>query len=99
MSGGGGVPSVSVPTVRSGPVSHQTTPEPLEGSLRVFSPYQGSDNGERPGSSAGLRIRAPNVRAMIDVVKSATWWSPKATCMSTVCLGVPGSGFEVMCRA
>jgi hypothetical protein len=33
---------------------------------------------------------------MIDVVKSATWWSPKATCTSTLWAGVSGSGRLVM---
>jgi hypothetical protein len=70
--GGAGVPSTAVPTVRSGPTSHQTIPEPVFGSFSLFNPCHGFESAERPGSRTGLRIGAPNVRAMITGVMSAT---------------------------
>jgi hypothetical protein len=72
VSGGWPVPATSEPTIRTGPTSHHTTPDPLDGSVSRLRPYHGLVKGERPGSSAGWRTRAPKVRAMIEVVKSAT---------------------------
>ena len=52
--------------------------------------------GIRPGSSAGLRSGAPIVRASTSVATLATWWSPNAISISTLCAGVSGSGSVVM---
>ena len=52
--------------------------------------------GRGRGASTGRWTRAPIVRASTSVVMSATWWSPKPTCSSTLCVGVFGSGSAVM---
>ncbi len=62
-------------------------------------PHSGSRSGERPGASGVAFVCAPIVRASVSAETLATWWSPKATCMSTWCGGVPGSGSVVMCSA
>ena len=45
------------------------------------------------------RTDAPIVRASVSVVMFATWWSPNAMCNRTLCAGVFGYGFVVMCSA
>ena len=59
----------------------------------------GSRRSAARGRCAGGWIEAPIVRASISVATLATWWSPNATCSSTVCAGVFGSGSSVMCCA
>ena len=62
-SGAGGVPE-----------SHITSAEPVNGMYGIrLRPYHGFENAERPGASAGWRMRAPIVRAMIRAVASETW--------------------------
>ena len=45
------------------------------------------------------RIFAPIVRASTSAATLATWWSPTADCINTVCAGVFGYGSVVMCQA
>ena len=41
---------------------------------------------------------APMVRASTSAWYCVTWWSPNATCRSTTCRGVPGSGSSHVLR-
>ena len=60
------------------------------------------DAEQRARARASGRRRAPAVdagadRARLDVgLVRRTWWSPSATCISTLCAGVSGSGSSVM---
>ena len=53
VCGGALVPSVSVPTVRTGPVSQNTIAEPPNGKRPIGGISWKRRQGERPASSAG----------------------------------------------
>jgi hypothetical protein len=89
VAGGASVPSVSVPTVRTGPVSTSRLPIRQTGSCR-------STGSSGTGATAKRRqdpaLRARRSSRLPLTVVSDTWWSPNATCMSTVCRGVLAAG-------
>ena len=66
------MPSVSAPTVLTGPVSQNTIADPLNGKLPIDGIIWRRGHGERPGSSAGRYARAPIVRASTSAVVSDT---------------------------
>ena len=53
VAGGAFVPSVSVPTVRTGPVSQNTIADPPNGKLPIEGIIWSRGHGERPATSAG----------------------------------------------
>ena len=73
------------PVARSGPVSQTTSADPSNGKRRIVGmPNCGSDRSCGRGPVGG-HARAPIVRASTSAVTLATWWSPRATCSSTLC--------------
>ncbi len=72
VCGGEPVPSVSVPTVLTGPVSQNTMADPLNGKFPIDGIIWRRGHGERPGTTAGLYARAPIVRASTSAVVSDT---------------------------
>ena len=79
-----------------GPPSQYTIAEPWNGKLPMLGiPNSGVLSVERPAATAGRYAEAPIVRASTSDMTLATWWSPTATCRSTVCFGVFRGGLFV----